>query len=116
MWQKFRTRKRCSRYMLWQVREVPVHIQDPGTNRQIQEVQNILIHHYHELHSLFRSAIMEARSKLAEKFINEQTLLGIMGHIPLGPKKQWTKQRPSYVYKDTDEAFWRFVHRKWRTH
>jgi hypothetical protein len=48
------------------------------------------------------------------KLINEQPLLGIMSNMSTSDWKQWAKERPSWVQEDIEEAFWRFVDKKWK--
>jgi hypothetical protein len=51
---------------------------------------------------------------LPRKLINEQTLPCIMSRMPLQDWKQWEKESISWIHEDVKDAFWRFVHQRWK--
>jgi hypothetical protein len=68
-----------------------------------------------EFYSLLRAAMMGARKAgLLSRLINDQTLPSILARMPPSDRRQWTRERPSWMREAIEEAFWGFVDQKWR--
>jgi hypothetical protein len=68
-----------------------------------------------EFYSLLQSAMMGARKVgLLHRLINNQTLLSILAKMPANNWRQWTKERPAWIWGMVEEAFWTFIDQKWR--
>jgi hypothetical protein len=70
---------------------------------------------FREFYSLLRAAMMGAKKAgLLSRLINDQTLPGILAKMPPTDWRQWARERPSWMRKAVEEAFWNFVDQKWR--
>jgi hypothetical protein len=68
-----------------------------------------------EFYSLLMAAMMGARKAgLLHRLMNDQTLPGILAKMPANNWRQWAKERPLWIRKAVEEAFWTFVDQKWR--
>jgi hypothetical protein len=68
-----------------------------------------------EFYSLLRSGMMGARKVgLLHRLINDQTLLGILDRMPANDRRQWARERPTWIGGVKEEAFWTFMDQKWR--